>query len=873
MKEEKVFAQLRLRLVGAVVMASAAQVAIIIVMLGLSSTLGLPHLIKALPAMAILTLVVIGANWLSAGRWLGSFNDYYLGLGGKRPATEINARARQAQEDLILVPGKLARHSVALWLICGLFLFLWLSFLPLIAVFYQWEAFLVLVLSALSSLIGYVFIYYSAKQSIRELAADVLSRETGFHIEKQKEPVAGLRAKLQLSFLSLTVAGTLILLTLFLYQGAAGVHTEKLALLTDLRNEWDIRIKNPSSDLGSETLLSRSSRIFKITYFVVTAEGRIIFPAEGRGVPNFSVEYFQKEVRREQGGDYDAPLSVRVDSEQELMLLHAAAPPGVNSPVYVGQAFSWSGLGGWKSKSFLVCALFVVLIILLTWRVVSLSAEDVLRPVSSLLEETRRVGRGELDVSFNIVSEDEIGALAAGMKVMVTSLRATVTRLRSAYQGVEGVISELKGGSQIVAEGSTLQRREAEDTDRGLSDMSRLTGDVSQQASELSGAITDGVRRIQEMMKLVHETSASMDELDQSVETSSSSILEMAAAVKQVAFNADELLVRSEETSSSMVELEASIREVESSAKENQTIAEQVRGHAHSGVEAVQATIQGIGEIEESVRRAMDMINQLGGSTKKIGKILSVIRDVTNQTNMLALNAAIIASQAGEHGKGFAVVADEIKSLADRASESTKEIDDIIQQVRADTRRAVETMKEGYQNVESGVNRSFLAGEALEKIEKSVEQSFAMVDKITRVTIEQVRNTRRAIKSTETITELIHQIANSTNEQAKGSDLILKSSNQIQEITAAVHSRAEGQSGAAQQVQQLMAGLDRLTGLLTKSQAAEQEAEKRIAAAMSRIKDIAASNEKSVARLDNNIALLTEQAEIMESILNQFKTD
>jgi methyl-accepting chemotaxis protein len=873
MKKPRVFEQLRFRLVWAVIVASTVQVGIIIVMLDLSSTLTLIHLVKALPAMALLAVVVPLMQWWNAGRWLSGLRSYYESASGRSAGEELDRKALAAQEELIRAPGRLALHSVILWLFCGLFLFAWLRFLPWLAIFFLWEVFLVLTLSVLGSLIGYVFIYYSAKRSIRDLAGEVLSRETGFHVERQREPVVGLTSKLQLSFLSLTTAGTLILLTLFLYQNAGAEHAFIISKLQDLRSEWDQRIEHPEADLDARTLIERSSRILKSDYFVITGQGEVLLPEDREVLSAADRAVFLRQGARLRSGDYQVPRFIRVDESRELVLLPALAPAGISDDVYVGQPFTWSGLGGWRSKSFLVSALFVGLIIGLTWLVVSLSAQDLLLPVSRLLEETRRVAKGELDVSFNIVSEDEIGALAAGMKVMVVSLRTMVSRLRSAYQEVEGVIGELTASSEIVAQGSSLQRTEIEGTDQGLSNMTRVTGEVSKQATELSGAIEDGGKRMQELTTLVGETAAAMEELNHSVETSSSSILQMTAAVKEVAGNANELLSRSEETSSAMVELEASIREVESSTKENQGIAELVRDHARSGVEAVQATIQGIGEIEESVRRAMEMINQLGDSTKQIGKVLAVIRDVTNQTNMLALNAAIIASQAGEHGKGFAVVADEIKSLADRASESTLEIDEIVKRVQADTRKAVETMRVGYANVESGVNRSFVAGEALEKIEKSVEQSFGMVDRITRLTIEQVKSTRRAMQSTEAITGLIHQIAGSTQEQAKGSDLILKSSEQIKDITAAVRGRSERQAGAAQKVGQLMSGLTRLVGLLNKSHATEQESGKRIAAAMSRLREIAHENEKSVTRLDDNIALLTDQAEVLESVLNQFKTE
>ena len=127
-------------------------------------------------------------------------------------------------------------------------------------------------------------------------------------------------------------------------------------------------------------------------------------------------------------------------------------------------------------------------------------------------------------------------------------------------------------------------------------------------------------------------------------------------------------------------------------------------------------TAGGMTAIRETVTRGADVINRLGARSEEIGKILTVITEVTDQTSLLALNAAILAAQAGEYGKGFAVVADEIKELAERTANSTKEIEDVVEAVRREAADAVRAMEEGVKKTEGGVRLSLAAGRALETI-------------------------------------------------------------------------------------------------------------------------------------------------------------
>jgi len=158
---------------------------------------------------------------------------------------------------------------------------------------------------------------------------------------------------------------------------------------------------------------------------------------------------------------------------------------------------------------------------------------------------------------------------------------------------------------------------------------------------------------------------------------------------------------------------------------------------AHSGATVVAEAITGMGEIERTVARAADDISQLGRQSDEIGAIVAVIRGIAEQTNLLALNAAIEAARAGEQGRGFAVVADEVRKLAEKTGQATGEIGAMIGNIQAQVKQTVVSMDENRSHVQRGVERARKAGESLAEILASVQGISAMMSHIRDLTGEQ----------------------------------------------------------------------------------------------------------------------------------------
>lgn len=177
-----------------------------------------------------------------------------------------------------------------------------------------------------------------------------------------------------------------------------------------------------------------------------------------------------------------------------------------------------------------------------------------------------------------------------------------------------------------------------------------------------------------------------------------------------------------EQVATAMNEMTASVQEVSKNASSGASIAQATALQSQNGSKVVQDTISGINTLADNVERAASVIHELEKDSESIGSVLDVIQGIAEQTNLLALNAAIEAARAGEQGRGFAVVADEVRSLASRTQESTQEIQAIIEKLQSRSKQAVGVMDEGQKQAEVSVGLAQAAGEALAEISAGIDE-------------------------------------------------------------------------------------------------------------------------------------------------------
>ena len=375
-----------------------------------------------------------------------------------------------------------------------------------------------------------------------------------------------------------------------------------------------------------------------------------------------------------------------------------------------------------------------------------------------------------------------------------------------------------------------------------------------------------------EMVTSISQVANSAQELSTTVDSTAVSIEELSATIKEVAHKAEELAAASEETLAATEQILSSIKEVEQRSKDSAMLSEKVKNEASTfGIGAVEKTLEGMKNIKSSVETTASFITKLGVRSKEIGKILNVIDEITDQTTLLALNAAILAAQAGEHGKGFSVVADEIKDLAERTSVSTQEIAELIQSVQVEVKDAIYAMDDGLKSVEVGYAVANEAGDALRKIVESSRQSAEMSFSIERSTAEQARATRLVSEAMEKVKNMVAQVATATSEQSKGALLITKATEKMRDVSNHVKTATGEQIVNAKQVSESIETISDKTQKIAKAISEQKAGSNQIFMSVEKIKEIPKTTMNIVFDINRSLRGLLKNTEIVNNELERFK--
>ena len=267
-----------------------------------------------------------------------------------------------------------------------------------------------------------------------------------------------------------------------------------------------------------------------------------------------------------------------------------------------------------------------------------------------------------------------------------------------------------------------------------------------------------------------------------SVDETSTAVNEISVAIEQVTRNLDHLSSIVQQSATAMEEINSTIGSVEQNAAISHEVSSQVKSQADESMAVVNETINSLAEIQSSVAISYDAITRLSKNSSRIESIISVINDITKRTNLLALNASIIAAQAGEYGKSFGVVADEIRNLSLQTGHSTSEITSIIEEIMSESKTAANNITATKSLVQRGVDLGHSTGETLKAIYNRSLCSMDMTQQIKLATEEQVISVHMVSRSMDDISSMTSQIFSASTDQAKATRSIARSIETIKDM-------------------------------------------------------------------------------------------
>ncbi len=398
-------------------------------------------------------------------------------------------------------------------------------------------------------------------------------------------------------------------------------------------------------------------------------------------------------------------------------------------------------------QSFITLLLISILVVLGTIVLGLFISRSISSGMNKLVEGTSKIAEGDLIHEVNIRSNDELLDLSKSFNEMVADLRSnkeetdrlmaqTAEQNRSIEQRAEESKKEQEYlNAQVERIGQFLLLVKNKDFSEFLT--SERQDIIAELISNLNGtvdvlrAVIDNLQQSSsQVAAAAAEISASSDEMNNNIGEQDRQIDEIASAVEQMS-----------STSADTAQNTSQAAELVSST---------ANGAKH-GQSLVQKTIDGMLSISDVVKQTTQVIEKLGASSEQIGNVVQVIEDIADQTNLLALNAAIEAARAGEAGRGFAVVADEVRKLAERTQTATKEIGETIHEIQQDTSIAVKAAKSGATEVEQGISLTQDAGEALNTIVADVSNVNELISQIAAGAEQQSTTTREVATSVDQI--------------------------------------------------------------------------------------------------------------------------